>query len=271
MAAQTGMNFTATYRAGNGSAGNVAGDTLAHAVLPVPLLPPLSDIQQVRNPLAASGGIDPESMQHIRQFAPFAYQTQERCVTETDYGQMTQRFPGVRAARGTLRWTGSWYTAFVSIEPAAALTRQLISDATRRLNMLRMMGTDIAAEAAVLVGLRIELAICVDPAHFQRDVYQALMQIFITGDQCDGTSGLLNPDRFAFGQTVYASPLVAAAQAVDGVLSATLTVFSRMDQPWVDGAAQGFLTIGRLEIPRCDNDPDQLDHGIFTLTLDGGK
>ena len=122
MAAQTGMNFTATYRAGNGSAGNVARDTLAHAVLPVPFLPPLSDIQQVRNPLAASGGIDPESMQHIRQFAPFAYQTQERCVTETDYGQMTQRFPGVRAARGTLRWTGSWYTAFVSIEPAAALT-----------------------------------------------------------------------------------------------------------------------------------------------------
>ena len=44
-----------------------------------------------------------------------------------------------------------------------------------------------------------------------------------------------------------------------------------MDQPWVDGAAQGFLTMGRLEIPRCDNDPDQLDHGIFTLTLDGGK
>ena len=59
------------------------------------------------------------------------------------------------------------------------------------------------------------------------------MQIFITGDQCDGTSGLLNPDGFAFGQTVYASPLIAAAQAVDGVLSATLTVFS------ADGPALG--------------------------------
>jgi hypothetical protein len=102
-------------------------------------------------------------------------------------------------------------------------------------------------------------------------VYQALMQIFITGNQCDGTPGLLNPDRFTFGQTVYASPLIAAAQAVDGVLSATLTVFSRMDQPSVDGVAFGYLTMGRLEIPRCDNDPDRLDHGIFTLTLDGGK
>ena len=44
-----------------------------------------------------------------------------------------------------------------------------------------------------------------------------------------------------------------------------------MDQPWVNGVALGYLTMGRLEIPRCDNDPDHLDHGIFALTLDGGK
>jgi hypothetical protein len=271
-AAEYGMVFTATYRVGNGTAGNVAHDTLAHAVLPEPVLPPLIDIQQVRNPLAATGGIDPESMQHIREFAPFSYQMQERCVTEADYGQMASQFPGVEAARGTLRWTGSWYTAFVSIEPKAdTLTGQLVSDAGRRLNMLRMMGTDYAVEAAVLVGLRIELAICVAPGHFRRDVYQALMQIFITGDQCDGTPGLLNPERFTFGEAVYASPLIAAAQSVDGVLSATLTVFSRMDQPWVNGVALGYLAMGRLEIPRCDNDPNHLDHGILTLTLDGGK
>jgi hypothetical protein len=48
-------------------------------------------------------------------------------------------------------------------------------------------------------------------------------------------------------------------------------VFSRLDAPWTDGMADGFLTMGRLEIPRCDNDPDHLDHGLFTLALDGGK
>ena len=96
MAAETGVNFTATYRVGNGSAGNVAQEALAHAVLPASFLPPLSDIQQVRNPLAATGGIDPESMQHIRQFAPFEYQSQERCVTEADYGQMASHFPASR-------------------------------------------------------------------------------------------------------------------------------------------------------------------------------
>jgi hypothetical protein len=97
------------------------------------------------------------------------------------------------------------------------------------------------------------------------------MRRFITGDQCDGQPGLLNAANFVFGQTIYASPLVAAAQAVDGVISATLAQFGRLDAPWVDGVAQGYLTLGRLEIARCDNDPNHLDRGTFTLLLDGGK
>jgi hypothetical protein len=69
------------------------------------------------------------------------------------------------------------------------------------------------------------------------------------------------------------SPLIAAAQAVEGVLSATMMSFARMDAPdgSIDGVAQGYLTMGRLEIPRCDNDPNRLDHGIFLLHMDGGK
>jgi hypothetical protein len=72
---------------------------------------------------------------------------------------------------------------------------------------------------------------------------------------------------------VYASPLIAAAQSVEGVLAATLTTFARMDAPAgaPDGLATGYLTMGRLEIPRCDNDPNHLDHGIFVLHMDGGK
>ena len=269
MAPEQGLGFTATYRVGNGSAGNIGRDTLGHLVLP----PALSAgaVTGVSNPLAAAGGTDPEDIQHIRQFAPYAYEQQKRCVTEADYGAAAAQVSGVAAARGTLRWTGSWYTAFASVEPAAALTPKLIDCTTTQLDMLRMMGTDIVVESAVIVGLQIEMEICVDPGHFQGDVFQALMTVFVTGNQRTGAPGLLNPDSFTFGQTVYASPLVAAAQAVDGVRSATLTKFTRMEPPQVDGVAQGYLTMGRLDIPRCDNDPDHLDHGTFTLHMDGGK
>jgi hypothetical protein len=270
-APKAGLTFAATYRVGNGSAGNIGPDTLAHAVLPPAYLPAAGAITEVRNPLAGAGGIDPEDMQHIRQFAPFAYSEQLRCVTEADYAVIAAQSSGVREALGTLRWTGSWYTAFVSIDPVAALTTQLISDTASGLDLLHMMGTDIAVEAAVIVGLQIEFDICVEAEHFQADVYTALMQVFLTGDPTSGRIGLLNPANFSFGQTVYASKLIAAAQRVDGVRSATLAAFTRMDAPWIDGAAQGFIPMGRLDVPRCDNDPDHLDHGTLALHMDGGK
>jgi len=272
-APDAGLSFSATYRVGNGAKGNIGRDSLGHVVFPPTFVSPPDSIGSVRNPLAAAGGIDPEDMGHIVQYAPFSYQSQLRCVTEADYGQAAMQSKAIREARGTLRWTGSWYTAFVSIDPASSMTANLIGDTKRSLSVVRMMGTDLAVEAAKVVGLRIEMEICVSPDHFQGEIYEALLHVFITGDRCNGKSGLLNAANFSFGETVYASPFIAAAQAVEGVRSATMTVFTRMDAPIgaVDGVARGYLTMGRLEIPRCDNDPNHLDHGIFLLRMDGGK
>jgi hypothetical protein len=265
MAPDPEQAFDCSYRIGNGTAGNVGREALAHVEI-------ASDaISSCRNPLSAAGGTDPETMDHIRQWAPFAYQTQERCVTESDYGQAAVQAALIAQARGTLRWTGSWHTAFVSVDPVGPLTPQFLAQTGQRLDLLRMMGTDLAVEGAVIVGLKIALEICVAPDHFAGDIYTALMKVFVTGNQCSGQPGLLNAANFSFGETVYASPLVAAAQAVPGVVSATLSTFTRLDDPSFDGVENGYLTMGRLELPRCDNDPNQLDHGVFTLRMDGGK
>jgi baseplate J-like protein len=267
MSADAAASFQARYRTGNGSMGNIGHDTLAHVVTNI------TGIRSLRNPIAAAGGRDPETMEHIRQVAPYAFRSQLRAVTEDDYGVMAQRDPAIREARGTLRWTGSWYTAFVSLDAASAdvPSAALVTSTKDRLNLFRMIGTDLEVEGAVIVGLRIEMNICVDMNHFQSDVRDAITAVFTTGILCSGQRGILNPENFTFGQTIYASPLIAAAQAVDGVVSATLTVFQRMDDPSVDGSAQGFLTIHRLEIARCDNDPNRLDHGILVLHMDGGR
>ena len=267
MAPETGVDFQAQYRVGNGSVGNVGSDTLAH------LVANLQGIVAVRNPLPAAGGVDPESMEQIRQQAPYAFLTQLRAVTEADYAVMAQQDPAISAARGTFRWTGSWYTAFVSVDTASPSgpDAALLAATQSRLNLYRMAGTDLAVESAVFVGLRIEMDICVDPAAFQNDVEAALIQLFTVGNQCNGRRGILNPDNFTFGQTIYTSPFVAAAQSVEGVTSATMTVFQRLDNPSVNGVALGYLTMGRLEIARCDNDPTRLDRGILVLHMDGGK
>src|SRR5207237_3890032 len=85
-APDTSIQFSATYRVGNGSAGNIGRDTLGHLLIGPSFPSPPGTVVSVRNPLAATGGVDPESMNHIVQYAPFSYQTQLRCVTEDDYG-----------------------------------------------------------------------------------------------------------------------------------------------------------------------------------------
>ncbi len=265
-AVEHGVAFTATYRTGNGAAGNVGREALAHVLIPG------AGITGVRNPLAAAGGVDPETMQHIVQVAPFAFQTQMRCVTAADYGVMARTLQGVSQAQGTLRWTGSWYSAFVSIDPVGTWSNTLATEVKTGLDMLRMLGTDLVVEEAIFVGLSIGLEICVAPGFFRSDVYEALWQALVTGDSCSGTPGMLNAANFQFGQTVYASPIIAAAQGITGVASVTLVTFERMDRPTPAGQpAPILLLMGSVEIPCCNNDPNHADQGFLTLTLDGGK
>jgi hypothetical protein len=266
-APEAGVAFTATYRTGNGSAGNVGREALAHI-----LMAGSAGITSVRNPLAAAGGVDPETMQHIAQMAPFAFESQMRCVTAADYGTMAATLAGVSQAQGTMRWTGSWYSAFVSVDPVGPWTGALAAQVKSGLEMLRMMGTDLVVEEAVFVGLNIGLEVCVAPGFFAGDVYAALWKLLVTGDSCTGTPGFLNAANFQFGQTVYASPIVAAAQTVAGVKAVALATFERMDSPTPDGQAPpAELTMAAVEIPCCNNDPNHGDRGTLTLTMDGGK
>jgi hypothetical protein len=261
-----GLGFTATYRTGNGSAGNVGHDSLAHVLLDQPA------IIRVRNPLPAAGGVDPETPLHIQQYAPFSFLTQLRCVTAADYTAMAETLPGVEQALGTLRWTGSWYTAFVSVEPDGTWSSTLKKSIKKSLNAMRMMGTDLKVEQANMVGLAISLTVCVAANYFQGDVYAALWQVLVTGDPCTGAPGLLSSENFQFGQTVYASPIIAAAQGVAGVVSVQMTTFARQESlPPAGTVPPPFLVMGPLEIPCCENDPNNLDLGFLTLTLDGGK
>jgi hypothetical protein len=263
----TGQRFRARYRVGNGTAGNLGADTIGH------VLSEESRISGVRNPLAAKGGRDPDTMETIRQSAPWRFRTQLRAVTEDDYGDAAERDPAVRAARGTLRWTGSWRTAFVAQDPAPAAPApaQLAASTLSRLDLLRMAGIDLAVEPAIIVGLRIGLSVCVKPHYMRAEVGRELSRVFTAGPGCDGRPGLLDPANFAFGQTIFLSPFVAAAQQVEGVASVRATAFQRVDDPSRDAASAGFITMQRLEIARINNDPSRPDRGIFELALDGGQ
>jgi Baseplate J-like protein len=262
-----GTQFTATYRVGNGVSGNVGAESLVHIVTD------LDAIKLVRNPLAAQGGVEPETMEDVRQRAPAAFRTQERAVTEADYAEVTQRDRRVQRAAATFRWTGSWHTVFLMVDRLGSLLvdnnfKESIRDLVER---YRMAGYDLEVDAPRFVSLQIEMHVCVKPDYFRTDVKAALLEIFSNRVLPDGRRGVFHPDNFTFAQTVYLSPLIAAAQALDGVQSVQITVFQRQGYDDPKPLEAGFLPMGRLEIARCDNDPNFAERGVFVLTVGGGK
>jgi|AraplaMF_Col_mMF_1032025.scaffolds.fasta_scaffold00035_119 hypothetical protein len=262
-----GMRFTADYRIGNGKAGNVGRDTLIHTTLPHP------EILGLRNPLAARGGSDPETIEEVRQRAPFAFRRQERAVTRDDYADVTLRMGGLQAARGTWKFTGTWRTIFVTADRNGGLEIDDVFAGRIRdfLEVYRLAGRDLECDAAHTVAIELELAVCVLPAYFRSDVGLELFDLFSNRVLPDGRLGLFHPDRWTFGQTVFLSPLIAAAQAVAGVASVEAKVFQRHGDPATSGLSNGLLRFDRLEIPRLDNDASFPEHGEFRLALLNGK
>src|SRR6185436_1383731 len=144
---------------------------------------------------------------------PEAFRTQKRAVTTDDYEAVTQSFGGIQRAAATLRWTGSWYTVFDTVdrENGEPLTPALEADLTRFIDRYRMAGHDLEFDDPIFVSLEVGLHVCVADDYFRADVKRALLEVFSNRLLADGRRGLFHPDNFSFGQTVWLSPLYAAA------------------------------------------------------------
>jgi hypothetical protein len=256
----------AVYRVGNGRAGNVGAGAINS------IGGALTGVKSVRNPLPATGGADPESLEQVRQFAPHAFRVQERAVTAADYAAMAERHPGIQRAAARFRWTGSWFTAFVAIDRKGGLT---VDDAFKQelaafLERYRLAGYDVEIEAAVYVPLDVEVMVCVKPGHFRADVKEVLLEAFSNRDLPGGRRGFFHPDNFTFGESVYLSALCETAMGVAGVASAEVTRLQRWDKLPNSELDNAVLTPGRFEIVRLDNDPNFPENGRLQLAMGGG-
>jgi hypothetical protein len=264
--------FNASYRVGNGAAGNVGAETIAHLLTDDPAL--TAAISDLSNRLPAQGGVEPETMESARQNAPNAFRTQERAVTEADYADVAARDqPQVQRAAATFRWTGSWRTVFITVDPAGTeiVNNKVVAAVEDQVERYRMAGYDLQVDGPHYVSLEIDMHVSVKPDYFRSDVEAALLDLFSNRDLPDAGSGLFHPGNFTFGQPVYLSPLYAAAQAAEGVASVHITKFQRQGNPDPKPLDDGVLELGRLEIARLDNDPNHPERGVFRLTLGGGK
>jgi hypothetical protein len=263
---ESGTAFRATYRIGNGAAGNVGAEAIAHIVTP-------QSVDAVRNPLPAIGGVEPESMASVRRRAPQAFRRQERAVTREDYGEVTLRHGAIQNAAATFRWTGSWHTVFITVDRqgGGALTEALTAPLQRHVDRYRMAGHDFTFREPVYVPLELALHVCVKPNWFRSDVKRNLLERLSSRVLRDGRRGLFHPDHFTFGQPVYLSPIYAEVHAVPGVESVVITAFRRQHSDDELSLQEGRIALDRLEVARLDNDANHPERGVVTLDLHGGK
>jgi predicted phage baseplate assembly protein len=272
--------ITLTYRVGNGLAGNVGAEALAH-VAPDP---PFSGVTLARNPLPARDGTDPETIAEVQQWAPEAFRAvQFRAVTEADYARTAKLMPQVLSAVASFRWTGSWYTVFIGILPSdpadlineakgvMRLSPALVLHVARFLENYRLAGYDLEIRPPQFLALEIDLLVCAAPNHFRSDVAQAVEAALSNRQLPDGSTGFFFPGKFVFGEPVYLSQIYSAVQSVEGVDSVVVTGFAPFGQPDNGELARGIIPVGPWQIARLDNDPNFMERGVLKITMRGGK
>ena len=321
-----GTVFTATYRVGNGTTGNVGADAICGLVFRNTTAGAGNLVP--RNPLAASGGTDPEPIAEVKMFAPNAFKnTLERAITAADYATLAsdnarrlseraqleepapqsvaviprqaqeeeageeispipdicfQPFRALQGAKGAVRWNGSWYDVLVALDPLSSETapEELIDEITAYLEPYRRIGHDVLVEPAQYVGLDVGLKVCVLPHYLRGHMEAALLTVFSNRVNADGTKGFFHPDNLTFGTAIYASRIVAAAQAVQGVESVWITRLDRFvvgrpapsaKNPKDRAPMSGELLLGPFQIARLDDDPSSPGNGRLTLELGGGR
>jgi len=140
----------------------------------------------------------------VRQFAPQAFRVQERAVTDDDYAVAAMLDSRVQRAVGTRRWTGSWYTEFVTVDRqgGAGADPAFRAELAAELEPYRMAGSDVVVQPPAYVPLDIGLTVYVAAGYFRGTVKLGLIQAFSARDLPGGDRGFFHPGNFTFATPV---------------------------------------------------------------------
>ncbi|MBE9180048.1 putative baseplate assembly protein [Oculatella sp. LEGE 06141] len=264
--------FTATYRMGNGRAGNVGAEAITYLVWRHLSITGLSI--RPRNPFPAQRGTDAEPIAEAKLFAPHALRRElQRAITAEDYARLAEQHPQVQKAFATLRWMGSWYEVLVAIDPIGSteMNDALLQEIAGYLHRYRRMGHELIVAPAQYVPLDLALLVCVLPHYLRAQVKAQLLEQFSNRRLPNGQLGFFHPDNLTFGSAIALSQIIAIAQSVPGVESVTVTTLERLYEGANREIETGVLPIHPMEIARLDNDPNFPENGRLQLEMRGGR
>ena len=194
-------NVRAKYRKGIGAGGNVKAGALAQ-LLDRPL-----GVKGVSNPVAGSGGVDPETEDAARVSIPLGVRTLSRAVSLLDYEDYARAFTGVVKANAVVLPLRGGRTIVVTVAFEGGERLADLGDALRKHG-------DPRVQVVVLEGatqtFRIALKVAVDPA-YEQDAVLSGVEAALRAAYAFEARGFVEP--------VFLSEVVAAAHTVAGVLA----------------------------------------------------
>jgi predicted phage baseplate assembly protein len=269
-----------TYSVGNGAVGNVVAEAI-NSIVWIGDASGGADLRRavtaVRNPLPASGGVDAEDPTEARLAIPGWFEDrQPRALSSDDYAELAATLPGVRRAAAELRFTGSLTVTDVAVQPVLGEDPHsaLLGSVQEALADVRRVGHVVRVHPPRYRPLLIALDVTLAPNAIRASVADEFATLLGSGWMSDGSPALFNPQRLAFGQSVFASAVIAAAQRIDGVVSVLLERFSFVGDPrWIPSgdSPPAALHVGGMEIVRLDNDPADPARGYAVVSLEGGR
>lgn len=261
--------FRIQYRLNPGTAGNVPRGAVGALTDPADpktvLAPAYAGLTGVENPMASTGGRDPESPDRIRRFAPFQFRENLlRAVVEQDYQDILGRLSVVQQVGAPQRWTGSWLTRRVTADilgaaELSAPNRSLLENVS---GAVRQAGRDVVVVDPVYRPLNIVITICVEEGAVFARVRDEVLDVLF-GD--DDDPGPLHPDAIGFGTPLVRSVLEATVHEVQGVAG----IQQILIRPHRSGRLRPFtepeLRAGGAEILQVRNDPRYPDQGSVLI------
>jgi predicted phage baseplate assembly protein len=207
-----GENVRAVFRGGIGAPGNVRAGQIS-----VLTSKPLG-VKEVVNPLAATGGADPESRDQARENAPLAVKALDRLVSVQDYADFARMFAGVGKASASRLTDGRRQFVLVTVAGAAGSPIGADSDLLHNLELaLRRFGDpSLPVQVAVreLLALVVVASVGLHPDHQWESVEPRLRATLLEA---------FGFDR-ALAQDVTSSEVLRVMHRVPGVASVDLDI-----------------------------------------------
>lgn len=245
-----GSVLTATYRIGQGSAGNLDANTLVNVVSPI------SGVSAA-NLAATTGGADDETTDSIRDSASKWQNSQQRAVTLQDYANLAVQVANCgKANAASSVYTsvtvyvapqgGGGYASGVTGSPTAALT-SLLASVDTFLQSVCPAPTSVTVLGPTYVPMTVVVQLHLAP---QASQAQAI------SDATTALEELLDFDNVIFGDQVTPNDVYLALSQVNGVLYTDLNSLYRDAGPGV-----GVVSLATNEIPYAST---------VTVTATGG-